>query len=177
MDIELFGLICSDIDRRSSWARRQATWYAMRRDGLRRRFKPWPGAADLHYPLADTIIEKMLPFYYGQLFATDRLVDMTSKDPQRVDLAVEAAYYFDYKLKNHSNLESAYLIVCNYMMQYGHGIMKTTWDFDRKQVCFDPINPTYIILPPEATHDICYADRIVHVRHLSPWTYMHGPES
>jgi hypothetical protein len=38
----------------------------MRHDGIRRRNKPWPWAADLHYALADEKIDKLKPFYKQQ---------------------------------------------------------------------------------------------------------------
>jgi FMN phosphatase YigB (HAD superfamily) len=53
--------IMAALTARKHWEQRQATWYQMRHDGLRRRNKPWPNAADMHYPLADGIIEKLKP--------------------------------------------------------------------------------------------------------------------
>ena len=48
---------------RSKWEERQDIWYKMRNHGLRRTRMPFPKAADLHYPLIDTVIEKITPFY------------------------------------------------------------------------------------------------------------------
>ena len=49
--------ILQAISDRGTWERRQATWYQMRHDGLRRKNKPWPNAADMHFPLGDMQIE------------------------------------------------------------------------------------------------------------------------
>src|SRR3954454_1235964 len=75
----LHGKICGDLRSRQAWLSRQSAWYQMRHDGLRRKSKPFPGAADLHYPLADSIIEKLKPFYFNQLFATETVAEFVPK--------------------------------------------------------------------------------------------------
>ena len=116
MDPELSELVQNDIENRRQWADSLATWYLMRHEGIPRMNKPWPWAADLHYPLADTVIEKLKPFYLNQMFATDRFCDFVSKDPLRAEEAVDAAYWFDYKVKQCSNLEAQVLIAIDYML-------------------------------------------------------------
>ncbi len=54
---ELQGQILTSIEQRSPWELRQTRWYELRHHGLRRTNKPWPKAADLHWPLIDTAIE------------------------------------------------------------------------------------------------------------------------
>lgn len=176
MNSDLYNLICDDIANRKTWADRQAVWYQMRRDGLRRRNKPYPGAADLHFPLVDTIIEKLKPFYLNQLFATERLADFTARRPEAADKIVQAAWWFDYKLKQRSNLESQIALAIDYMLQNGRGILKVYWDTEERRVALDAIEPIYLIVPADTT-DLACADRIVHVQHLSPWKYKNGPGS
>lgn len=176
MDSELLDLVYEDIANRKTWADRQAIWYQLRRDGLRRRNKPYPGAADLHFPLVDTIIEKLKPFYLNQLFATERLADFVSRDPQKAQDILNVAWWFDYKLKQKSNLEKQITLAIDSMLQNGRGILMVYWDTDEKRVCFDSIDPIYLIVPGETT-ELDDADRIVRVRHLSPFKYKHGPDS
>lgn len=171
---ELIAAVRDDIKNRRVWADRQAVWYQMRRDGLRRKVKPFPGAADMHFPLVDTVIEKFKPFYINQLFATDRLADFISKDPQMSEQVEQAAWWFDYKLKHKSNLEKEIAYVFDGLLQNGRGIVKITWDTDKKQVRFDSVEPIYLIVPAD-TDELQNADRIVHVYHLSPWKYKNGP--
>lgn len=173
MDSKLLESIRADIKARSKWADRQAVWYQMRRDGLRRKAKPFPGAADMHFPLVDTIIEKFKPFYLNQLFATERLADFTSRNPQSSEAVTDAAWWFDYKLKHHSNLEREMPFVFDLTLQSGRGIVKITWDADKKQVRFDSVDPAYLIVPPD-TDELQNADRVVHVEHFSPWRYANG---
>jgi hypothetical protein len=170
----LVGDIRQDIASRRAWADRQSIWYQMRRDGLRRKVKPFPGAADMHFPLVDSVIEKLKPFYINQLFATERLADFISKDPQAGESVTDAAWWFDFKLKQKSNLEQEIAYVFDGMLQNGRGIAKITWDTEKKAIRFDSIEPIYVIVPPD-TESLCCADRIVHVQHLSKWKYQNGP--
>src|SRR4051812_29698329 len=105
----LFTAILQDIHQRSPWETRQAIFYKMRHDGLRRISKPWPGAADLHYPLADTIINKLKPYYFEQLFATDTLATFVCDEPGHEADTTGIARWFDYKLKQGTNLETEIL--------------------------------------------------------------------
>lgn len=174
MNRKLFDAICEAVKDRAQWADRQAVWYQMRRDGLRRRHKPFPGAADMHFPLIDTVIEKFKPFYINQLFATERLADFVGKDPQAGNDMTACGWWFDYKLKQQSNLEREIPFVFDTMLQNGRGICKVTWDAEKKQVRFDAIEPVYLIVPADS-EELQTADFIVHVQHFSPWKYQHGP--
>ena len=67
---DLFNALLDDLRARTGWEERQRIWYEMRHNGLRRKKKlPWQ--ADLHYPLADSIIGKLKPFYYQQVFSNE----------------------------------------------------------------------------------------------------------
>ena len=176
MEPELSELVQNDVENRRQWADRLATWYMMRHDGIPRMNKPWPWASDLHYPLADTVIEKLKPFYLNQMFATDRFCDFVSKDPLRAEEAVDAAYWFDYKVKQCSNLEAQVLIAIDYMLTYGHGVLKVTWDMEAERLCYYPIMPLFLVVPQDCD-EICYCERVTHVRHMTPWQYKNGPES
>lgn len=173
MERSLYDSICDDVKSRNTWADRQAVWYEMRRDGLRRKSKPFPGAADLHFPLVDTVIEKFKPFYINQLFATERLADFISKNPQAGERVTGVAWWFDYKLKQQSNLESEIPFVIDSMLQNGRGIVKPQWDAEKKRVTFEAIQPIYLIVPSDAT-TLQESDRLVHVQHFTPWRYKNG---
>jgi hypothetical protein len=176
MDNDLFEAVVEDVDARKQWATKQPIWYAIRRDGLRRKNKPWRGAADLHYPLVDTVIDKLKPFYVNQIFATERVADFISEDPQDNEDVLAASWWFDFKVKHESNLEDAMYLGIDAMLVYGRAILKAYWHNDSKSICYDPIEPLYIIVP-DGTADIRFAERIVHVQHLTPWEYQHGPMS
>ena len=46
--------------------------------GLQRIAAPYPGAADLHFPLIDSLVERLKPFYYQQLYGKDQFATFTS---------------------------------------------------------------------------------------------------
>lgn len=168
--MELYGKVCEDVRSRSTWLTRQTVWYAMRHDGLRRRNKPWPTAADLHYPLADSIIEKLKPFYFNQLFGQETVAQFIAKDPELVPFAEDLGYWFDWKLKQASNLEEEILIAIDKKLMAGHVPVKVYWDADRKRLAFDAIEPQHCIVP-DWTKGLEEADRVTIVHHLSPEQY------
>jgi hypothetical protein len=167
---QLHAAVLADINNRSTWEQRQLKWYQMRHNGLRRRSKPWPNAADLHFPLSDTIIGKLKPYYFEQLFATDTVASFTARRNQDIALTTAAGRWFDYKLKQKSNLETEVLSWIDHMLTPGRAVIKVRWDTTKKQLCFDAINPLNLIVPPH-TNDIETADRIVHVIPMSVEAY------
>lgn len=173
---ELYNHILQDIKARTAWGERQAVWYQMRRDGIRRKNKPFPNAADMHFPLVDMIIDKFKPFYRNQLFATERLADFVSNDPQAAEVMTDVAWWFDYKLKQKSNIERQIMHCIDWMLQDGRGIIKTTWDVDGKCLRFNAIEPLYLVVPAD-TEELQQADRITHVQHYSEWKYKNSPET
>ena len=65
---DLYGEVIRDLQARQPWENRQLVWSRMRNFGLRRIAKPWPMAADMHVPVADTIINKLKPYLLQWVF-------------------------------------------------------------------------------------------------------------
>lgn len=166
-DTDLQSQILDALKGRSEWGRRQETFYTMRHGGLRRQNKPFPGAADLHFPLTDTIIEKLKPFYFAQLYATETFAALINKRPgQAAPLTTVATQWFDYKLRSCSNFQTEILILIDRMLGAGAAPFKVYWDARRKQVRFAAPQVTHVILPTW-TEDIQEADWLVHVQQVS----------
>lgn len=163
---ELFGKVCQDIRSRQEWTTRQALWYTMRHGGIPRINKPWPTAADMHYPLIDGTIAKFKPFYFNQLFGTEVVGQFTPKDEAVAPFAQEVGYWFDYKLKQQTNLESEVLIAADRMLMAGTAPIKVYWNAQKGRLAFDSIEPIHCIVP-DGTQDIQDADRITLVHHLT----------
>ena len=125
---ELFDAVCGDLADRTDWANRQMVFYQIRHDGLRRKRKPFPGAADLHFPLVDQVIEKLVPFYYNQIFATELLASFVAQPGTDQRAVSAAAQWFDFKIKERSNFEDEICPAINSMLQSGRGPLKATWD-------------------------------------------------
>lgn len=157
---------------RTDWETRQRVWYEMRSHGLRRKGKPFPGAADLHFPLVDTNISKLKPFYFQQIVGTELVANFQSVGggEDGKDYANEAAQWFHYQLTEESNHEEESLIADDHMLMSGRSVEKIFWDSRRKQVRFEAIDPVYIIVPKN-TKELQEADWICHVQHLSKRQY------
>lgn len=159
---------------RSTWEMRQETWYKMRHTGLRRINPPYPGAADLHFPLIDALMERMKPFYYKQLFATDQFASFVSLRTQPADTTSQVASWFDYRLKQKTNFQRKVLTSIDAMLLAGRAPIKIYWDFKLKQLCFCAIAPTYFIIPADCD-DIQEAPWVVHVMLMSVDDYKANP--
>lgn len=174
---ELFDAISRDIDNRSTWETKQASLYKARYRGLRRTNIPWPGASDINWPLIDSIIEKLKPFYVQQLYSTELIASFmptTGADGATAAMATTAAQWFDFQLKQETDLETQIIYVIDALLMLGRPAIKVTWDVDEKALCFTPIDPARIIVS-NATTDLWKADRIVHVLSFTPEAYKRQP--
>lgn len=160
---------------RNEWARRQQTWYQMRHDGLRRRNKPWANAADMHFPLADMLIEKLKPTYIAQIFATDTIASFVAQRSRDSANQGACGQWFDYLLKQRTDLEDTMPVAVDTMLQSGKGIVKVLWNTETKSVEFEACNPMHIIVPAW-TERIQNADWIVHVKSYSVAAYKRLPD-
>ena len=171
---ELHSAILSDVQERQRWESRQSLWYEMRHNGLRRKSKPWPNAADLHYPLIDTIIDKLKPFYYQQIVGMDVVSTFVPMCQQLSAFTTTAERWFDYKMKERSNFQTEALTWIDHGLMSGRSVMKVYWDTDKKSLAFDAIDPMYFIVPPHTKH-LADADRMVHVMPMSVESFKSSP--
>lgn len=162
--------ILDAVKNRSTWESRQATWYKMRHDGLRRLNKPFPGASDAHFPLGDMQIEKLKPFYLAQLYANDTVAAFTSLRQEHVAAQNEAALWMDYQLKEESNFEDEIAIAVDKMLNCAVVPVKVYWDVAEERLAFEAINPIHLIVPTH-TGRLAKADWLVHVQHYSKQAY------
>ena len=168
---KLHSAILDDLNKRQAWELRQVTWYQMRHSGLRRKNKPWPNAADLHWPLIDTNIEKLKPILFQQIVGMDVVSSFIPMRQQLASFTTTAEQWFDFKIKEKTNLQSEALSWIDHTLVAGRGVMKCFWDVEMKQVRFDAVDPLFIIVP-SYTSSLQTADRIVHVMPMSEATYI-----
>lgn len=162
--------IIQAVQDRRTWEDRQEVWYRMRHDGLRRANKPWKNAADMHFPLVDMTIEKLKPYYVQQLYATDTIATFYSLSPALVGHQVLAAQWFDWQLRQNSNLETEIPAAIDSMLMSGRAAVKVYWDSEAEQIRFEAISPTALIVPAW-TKKLEDADWIVHVQQFSQAAY------
>ena len=167
---ELYRLLMEDVRARTSWEERQRLWYEMRHGGLRRKKKlPWQ--ADLHYPLADSLINKLKPFYFQQVYGNELAATFIPINDQADEaLARQMSIWFDHQIKQRSNFEQEVLTSIDHTLTQGLGYLKISWNQDTKTVHFDAIDPINIILPYYTT-DLSKVERICHVMQMSVDAY------
>lgn len=152
----------------------------MRHDGLRRSSPPWPGAADMHFPLGDTFVERHKPFYIQQLRSSEYLATFTAQKYQGITAAGQIGCWFDWRIKNRSNFQEEIIYCIDTFLEASKCVMKVTWDTEsgpanekgekKGQLCFEAIDPIYVIVP-KGTQRLQDADRVVHVIPLSKEAY------
>lgn len=162
--------VASALSSRQAWEERQHTYYKLRHSGLKRPQKPFPGAADMNWPLSDMMVEKIKPYYIQQTFANELLANFFSIDADLQQFNTAAAQWFDYRLRQQTNFETEIISVTDYMLVHGKGILKVRWDEGKKQVAFDSVDPMFLIVPAGTTA-LEDADWVVQVHHVSPAAY------
>lgn len=165
----LYDKISEDIQKRNLWEQKIQKFYRMRHDGERRK-KREPWQADMHYPLIDGSIEKHKPFYFQQLYGTELIASFVSLKEQDNKSTMLASQWFDWSLKQKSNLEMEMLTCIDHMLLSGKGILKIFWDPEKKSVWYRAIDPFYLIVPSR-TSELAEADRVCHVQHYSVEAY------
>ncbi len=168
---ELFGDIQHDLEDRQKWEARQVLWMRMRGQGAGRANRPWPGAANVHVPIADTIIGKLKPYYVVWIFGPELLASFYSLDTQGDSYTDSVAQWFDYKVRECSNFSEQAICAIDSCLQNGLGILKPYWDPEAEALSFTSIHPYFVIVPPWSTFDFNKADRVVHVMHYSRAEY------
>lgn len=171
MSLELLKRASEIFSARSIWEQKQRMYYQMRHDGLRRRNKPWPTAADSHFPLIDMQIRKFKPFWMGQALASDRLACFISMRHQLESITESAADYFDFELKNRTQFTRKLRTVVDTMLLRGRGVLKVTVDpMDDYKIIFEAVDPIHVLMPDTA-NDFEDADEFIHVRHVTVQQY------
>ncbi|MGA1753214.1 MAG: portal protein, partial [Pontimonas sp.] len=162
------------LESRRDWEERQVRFYKMRHEGLGRVAPPWPGAANLHFPLGDMLLSKLKPHYTQQIFANELIANFYSLKTELNAFNVLAAQWFDYRIKQGTNFEEEIISVVDYMLQTGHGICKVRWDSRKKTVVFDSVDPLMVIVP-QWTNKLRDADFLVEVKKVSKAQYKLNP--
>ena len=141
MNFALRNEIADAIKERQDWERRQTTFYTMRHQGLKRAAKPHPNAADLHFALIDALVGKLKPFYFQQLYATEQFATFISLLTKFQDITSAVGAWYDYKLKQQTNIEPEVMAMIDYMVMAGRAVIKVPWDVEEKRICSTRLTP------------------------------------
>ena len=173
---ELFEDISNDLKDRQAWEGRQILWSRMRGQGVKRARKPWPGAADTHVPIGDTIIGKLKAYYIQWIFGPELLASFYSLSDQGDSYTDSVSQWFDYQVRECSNFPTMAICAIDSCLQNGMGFLKPYWDSRKERLAFASIHPYFIITPPW-TQELNEADRVVHVMHMSKDEYLRSADN
>jgi hypothetical protein len=173
MKKSLYDQINQALDDRKDWATRQERNYKMRNGGIRRMVKPFPLAADGHYPLGDTLTEKLKPLYVQQLYGSETVCSFVCLKPQDDELTQSVGHWFDYILKQKSNFERSMFVAIDQMIEQGFTPIKVYWNAGTKRLCWEQIDPLHLIVPNacQEYNQNGGTDWMVHVLHMSVAEY------
>lgn len=150
----------------------------MLRDGMRRKRKPFEGAADLHLAIADAGVEKLKPYYVNAVFSRQLLASFTSLEAELAETAASAAECLDYKIRKESNFPRQFGHYVHLMLGCGRAILKTRWDHEARGgkgcLAYDAIDPSYFIAQAECD-DPDEMDFFAHVKQVSVAKYKRSP--
>ena len=173
---ELYEDICNDLEDRQPWEGRQVLWGKMRGAGVKRTRKPWAGAADMHVPIGDTIVNKLKAYYIQWIFGPELLASFYALEDQGDSYTDSVAQWFDYQVRECSNFSTMAICAVDSLLQNGMGFSKQYWDSGKERLAFASIHPYFIIVPPW-TQELAEADRVVHVMHMSEDEYLRNAEA
>jgi len=164
---DLFGRAWQILQDRQDWENKQRRYYVMRHDGLRRRNKPFPSAADLHLALVDEAISKLKPFTLAQVTSAPRLASFVAMRQQLQETSDSSADFFSFELRERSNFFKILESMVDTMWLRGRGIIKAYVDpFDDYKIIHENVDPLYLLMADTA-NDFDDADEWVHVRQIS----------
>lgn len=147
---ELFSRGFHILTDRIMWEERQRKWYLMRHDGLRRRNKPFPSAADLHLKLVDEKVNQKKAFTLAQAFGQPDLATFVCMKQQLADMTMSAQQFFSFELKHRSNLMRTLMTCVDTMWLRGRGIIKAYVDpFNDYRIVHENVDPLYLLMPDD----------------------------
>src|SRR5206468_11483754 len=138
---ELYEDIVEDLEDRQSWENRQILWSRMRNHGVKRTRKPWSGAADMHVPISDTILNKLKAYYVQWIFGPELLASFYSLEDQGDSYTDSVAQWFDYQVRECSNFSTMAICAIDSTLQNGMGFLKPYWDSVSERLAFASIHP------------------------------------
>lgn len=167
----LFDKAQEVIHSRTVWEQKQRMYYLMRHDGLRRRNKPFPTAADLHFPLIDMNIRKAKPFWTAQATSSERLASFVSLQDQQKATTSAAADFFDWELRQNTNFFPELVSAIDTMCLRGRGVIKAIVDpFDDYRIVYKSVDPIFVLMA-DGAEDFEDADFFIHVMQLTAGRY------
>lgn len=171
MSQEAFESGMNILQDRSIYEQKLRLFYTMRHDGLPRERKPFPTAADGHYPMIDMTIRRLKPFWVGQVTSGERLCSMISMQDQLDGVTDSAADYLDFTIRQKTSFLRKLRVAIDHMLLKGRGILKITIDPTQEyKIVVEAVDPFFLLMPQEAD-GFEDADEFIHVRQFTVDSY------
>lgn len=121
------------------------------RDRPTRAVRPWHGASNIRYALADLMIDETKPDLCFLPFASEILCVFDTLESNLRDFMAGCERYFDYLVKlPQTQFIKQYFYWVDYRQHYGGAYMKVTWDDNKGVPVYENIHPLLIITPSNA---------------------------
>lgn len=151
---------------RGVWEQKERLYYMMRHDGLRRLNKPFPSAADAHFPLIDMQIANLKPFWMAQAFSGERVADFVAMREQLKDFSEAAADFLDFELRYRTEFRYQLERAVDTMLLRGRGVLKCVYDPFKEKLRFRSVDPLFVLMA-EQYDDFEDADYYVEIQTLT----------
>lgn len=116
------------ISQREEFITKQNKWYR-KRYGIRPKATfPWFNASNLHIPVQDKMIRKLKPEYVGVAYNTTPICELSTENPQNMEVAEQASWQFDYLLRTRMDIFADVNLMTDKMLSKGFCIVKVIYD-------------------------------------------------
>lgn len=126
---------------------------------------PWLGASNFAYALCDMVIDDWKPQFAGSLIGKERIVQLTGLTDDLFAAGGRAATWYDFRLRNFSNLKREIKFASDPFCHLGSTYVKVSWDFDKSTPRFLHIPHLFIIREP-ASQWLKEDREFFHVMHI-----------
>jgi len=145
-----------DIEKaRSPWAEKLARLYRQRFGIRNEKIFPWPGAANLHFPLIDKTIRRLKAMFVRLVIGAYPIVTIAAQDQ---GLARKVEQFLEWLLRIKMAILRPLVILADAMLSFGKGFLKVTWNYETRSVTekrsvadiFRGLDPTKLPTPVQA---------------------------
>lgn len=170
-----FQTALAAVTARRGWAEKQLLFSRMRSEGLRRRRKPYPGAADLHHPLLARSIAKLKPFYFNTVLGGERVAEFVALNAEAGAATGSAADYFNFQVRERSNFELELLLLIEWMLLHNRAVLRVSWDARENALRFHAVDPMLFLAPAQESVACDALDWFVEIQQLTRAQYEADP--
>ena len=108
---------------------------------------PWPRSSNVKSGFTDTEIARFTPFLFKILYSSERVAYFRSMSQQNATFGGLVADWFDFKVKNYTDLEEEIQPCTDKLLQDGETVMKVMWNDSKQCFYFEHVDNLFFITP------------------------------